>query len=489
MFNQDLHPNTYNKLRSIHKYYIDLYNAIYQLKAENEEELNSIYKMIKKELIESMKYLPQNIIKDILNIIPFNNRYTKSYLKLAKIIIDDCHVTKVKGILYSSNILFYKEYGINLNNSDDCKITDLENFDIHYYFEQNKLENQDIHTDNTIYRAIMNNDKERFIVFIESEEFDEDQKLVSCLYPQTNKGFSLLELCCYHGAVDCFKLLRTIFESEITKTCLKLSFLGGNAEIINECLKYQKPNEKCMKYAIISHNIDFVTFLMNEYNLEIDLEACIECHNLESLLVYFDQANDVKRCFVYSAKLNISSLSEYFLYNGADINKKDYNGKTALHYAARNNSKEMAKLLILHGADINEKDENRKTALHYEAENNCKETAELLILHGANIDEKDENGYTALHYAARNNSKETTELLILYGININEKDENGYTVLHLAAEFNSKETAELLISHCTNINEKDKYGKTTLHLAAENDSKDVVEILISHGININEKEK
>ena len=41
--------------------------------------------------------------------------------------------------------------------------------------------------------------------------------------------------------------------------------LGEKLEIMSECLKYQNPNEKCMEYAIISHNIDFVTFLMNEY--------------------------------------------------------------------------------------------------------------------------------------------------------------------------------------------------------------------------------
>ncbi|KAI5550271.1 protein ubiquitination, partial [Trichomonas vaginalis G3] len=53
---------------------------------------------------------------------------------------------------------------------------------------------------------------------------------------------------------------------------------------MSECLKYQKPNEKCMEYAIISHNIDFVTFLMNEYNMEIDLDYCGWYNNLESFL-------------------------------------------------------------------------------------------------------------------------------------------------------------------------------------------------------------
>ncbi|EAX93805.1 hypothetical protein TVAG_054100 [Trichomonas vaginalis G3] len=55
MSDQDVHPSKYNKLRSICKYCIDSYIALYQLKTENEEELKSIYKMIKTELIDSNK--------------------------------------------------------------------------------------------------------------------------------------------------------------------------------------------------------------------------------------------------------------------------------------------------------------------------------------------------------------------------------------------------------------------------------------------------
>ena len=168
----------------------------------------------------------------------------------------------------------------------------------------------------------MNNDKERFIQFTESDGFDKDQKLKSKLYPYYSKGYSLLELCCYHGVVDCFKLLRTKFNSEITQRCLQFSFLGGNPEIMSECLKSQKLNKECMKYAIISHNIDFVTFLMNEYYIEIDLEFCGIYNNLEAFLVYFDKYYKYKidHCFIKSAIFAIPSLCEYFISQGAKIN-------------------------------------------------------------------------------------------------------------------------------------------------------------------------
>ncbi|EAX90658.1 hypothetical protein TVAG_142020 [Trichomonas vaginalis G3] len=375
--------------------------------------------MIKTELIDSMKYLPKNVIKDILNIIPYNNRFTKSYLSLAKLISDEYLVKDVNNVISISNFLFYKEYGIKLDKSGD--------------FEKNKLRKLKVHTEDTIYRAIMNNDKERFIIFTEREGFNKNQLLKSDLYPYTKYGYSLLELCCYHGAVDCFKLLRTKFNSEITHECIELSFLGGNQEIMSKCLKYQKPSKECMKYAIISHNIDFVTFLMNEYNIKIDLEYCEIYKNLESFLVYFDQTNDINQCFVYSVMFNIPSLLDHFLSFDANINDKDKDGETALHMVTRKNSKEMAELLISHGANINEKDEKGRTALHIAARKNSKETAELLISHDANVNAKDKYGRTVLLFAVRKNSKETAELLISHGANINEKNPYGKTALHEAA--------------------------------------------------------
>ena len=111
---------------------------------------------------------------------------------------------------------------------------------------------------------------------------NENQRLHSDLYPHLYEGYLLLELCCFLGPVDCFKFLRTKFNSKITDTCPKLSFLGGNQEIMNECLKCQQPNNNSMFYVVISHNIDFVTFLMNQYKLEIDLYSGSRFSNFES---------------------------------------------------------------------------------------------------------------------------------------------------------------------------------------------------------------
>ncbi|EAY08448.1 ankyrin repeat protein, putative [Trichomonas vaginalis G3] len=475
MLDQEIKPNEYSELRNMYKDTIDLYNTLYQLKTKNEEDLNSIYKKIKTILINSRTYSPKRIIRDILSIIEYNNRYMKSYLKLAKLIYDDYHVTKVKNAWDISKYLFYKEYGIRIDYPSVCEYAPFSNLDIH--------------EENSIYRIIMDNDKESFISYTAQEGFNKYRRIENFLFPISIEGYTLLELCCYYGSVDCFKFLRSEFNSVITQQCLEVSFLGGNPEIISECLKYKTPNKECMKYAIISHNIDFVTFLINEYNIKIDLHFCIEYKNLESFLVYFDQTNNINKCFLYSTNFNIPSLSEYFLSLGANINEKNMDGDegTALQIAVTNNCKKLINLLLSHGINVNEKNYYANTALHIAVIFKRKEIIEQLISHGVNINEKDRRGRTSLHIAVGKNNNKIVDLLVSHCVNINEKDNDGDTALHIAA-YKTKEIVELLISHGANINEKDRHGRSALHIAASSFNKEIVELLISHGANVHEKD-
>ncbi|EAY04387.1 hypothetical protein TVAG_350620 [Trichomonas vaginalis G3] len=106
----------------------------------------------------------------------------------------------------------------------------------------------------------MNDDINSFITFTEKDGFDKDVRLQSDFYPRNHYGgFSLLDLCCYRGAISCFNYLRTKFNAKFDNDCLRLSFLGGNIDILNELLKDKKPTGPYeIEAAIISHNIDFI---------------------------------------------------------------------------------------------------------------------------------------------------------------------------------------------------------------------------------------
>ncbi|EAY12320.1 ankyrin repeat protein, putative [Trichomonas vaginalis G3] len=367
-------------------------------------------------------------------------------------------------------------------------------------------------------------------MFTEREGFDKDIMLKSDFYPcQEDKSLSLLELCCYHGAVNCFKFLRAEFNSKITETCLELSFLGENPDIMSECLKYIEPTASCMIMAIVSHNIDFVTFLLNEYNISIDdklfLHYCCMHQNLQAFLVYLHHTKSINICFVYSPSFNIPALCAHFLSYGIDVNKgEDQKGRTALHIAAKYNCKETTKFLISNGADVDAQDCNkhitplhlapkydhhqiadilinngadiniydyfRRTALHYTAinDNNSLKTAKILISHGINLNFRDGNGYTAVIYAVINNHFELADLLLSSGAST-DRFPHWDTILHFAASTKSTIFTKLLIEKDSYVDKRNRDGDTPLHITAMNDSRKNAEILISSGAKVNIKNK
>lgn len=80
-----------------------------------------------------------------------------------------------------------------------------------------------------------------------------------------------------------------------------------------------------------------------------------------------------------------------YILAGADVNAKDYEGRTALMNATMLNNIEQMKLLIAAGADVNAQDTEGHTAIMFVR---SAETAQLLIDAGADVNAKNKNGTT-----------------------------------------------------------------------------------------------
>ncbi|EAY11576.1 hypothetical protein TVAG_081480 [Trichomonas vaginalis G3] len=455
--------------------YVNAFDKLYKINSWNVEEIDGIFHDIKSNLIDTNRYTPSQILDIIAETSKYRNRFIKSYWVLFKKFFDEYRPTQLSLTSPIWYYFIYQEYGIVFSESHKKNFKEYEE----------KGYTLDIHGEFTIFKAIMEHDKKSFIALTQEENFDINCRLTSIFYPDSEKGFTLLELCCYHGSVDCFKFLRTEFKFAITPKCLQFSFLGGNPDIMSECLKYIKPGQECMKYAIISHNIDFVSFLINEFGLELDLQSCCVFNNLTCYLIFFDIKHDIDKCFIYSPSFKIFSVFRFFDSLKRDINAKELNSKTALYFAAQFDSHDIAKLLLSQHADFEVKDNEGKTPLHYASKNNCKTTLELLISYGACINEKDYNEKTPLHYAVIENRKDTSDTLIFYSANVNIGDKEGMTVLHYAVQHDDRETADILLKHSANINAVTSSKMTPLLLAAKNNSNEMVKLLISHRADVN----
>ncbi|EAX89791.1 hypothetical protein TVAG_366950 [Trichomonas vaginalis G3] len=342
-------------------------------------------------------------------------------------------------------------------------------------------------------------------------------------------SFSVIEAAAYFGSVNIFKFLRSEFQFKITHKCPEMSIIGGNTDIINECIKLDHFIWSKIRTAAICHNNEFLDYMLNQEKFNPSninsylIKDTIISHNLKLLLQMHkcDAATVIPWCtaiplaytYLKKEELDFSNvdyddkcnLFRYavaynqidnckFLLNSVEdkqsiLSSKDNTKQTALHIAAQNNYKEMVEFLISQGIEINAIDNFGKTPLHQAAYFNFKEIVNILVLHGAEINRRNNEMKTPLQKAAENNSIGALEVLLSHGANINEKDNLGKTALHYMIEFNNQKIAEMLISNKADINAKDNDGSTPLHNAVEANNKKTVAFLISKGANIKIKNK
>lgn len=212
-------------------------------------------------------------------------------------------------------------------------------------------------------------------------------------------------------------------------------------------------------------------------------------------------------------KFNIAEWEEK-LKNGADINKPDAKGWTALDYAIRADSMEGVEFCIKNGADVNRKIEmyDYATPLHFAAKYSKKpEMIEILVKHGADVNAWDEWTGTPIHYAALFNSNpDIIRKMVELGADINICDRNTIfdfactnnsnleiikTIIRLGANFDIQDALcsvalnpnlnilKFILKLGGDINAKynDSMQDFPLHNAAMNDNSEILKFLLKKG--------
>lgn len=221
----------------------------------------------------------------------------------------------------------------------------------------------------------------------------------------------------------------------------------------------------------------------NEYDLP--LVIAIKSRNTEALDLLIKSGADVNKldakgcsALMFCAQCGDITYLNYLINSGADIDLQDEYNQTALIHSILHNKTETLTELIKAGADVNKTGYNFDTPLMYAVDSDIRFTS-LLINAKADINAKNLfTGYTPLIRAVRTNRMDVVNQLITSGADIHVKDESGMTALMHA--YNNTIILERLLLFNPLIDEQDNNGDTTLMHAANVGNLKSIMVLINH---------
>ncbi len=117
------------------------------------------------------------------------------------------------------------------------------------------------------------------------------------------------------------------------------------------------------------------------------------------------------------------------LAQGAQLESRDEQGRTALLVATHGNQVAAAKALIEAGADVNAKDTIDDSPYLYAGARGLNDILRLTLSHGADLQSTNRYGGTALIPAAERGHVETVQLLIDAGVDVNHLNRLHWTAL------------------------------------------------------------
>ena len=178
-----------------------------------------------------------------------------------------------------------------------------------------------------------------------------------------------------------------------------------------------------------------------------------------------------------AVKVNDLDAVRRLLGDGHDIERRDADGKTALHLAARGGNVSVVIGLLALGANIEALSKNLWTPLHLAAGRGRVQVIAALLNRGANIEARTKalvysdalpvGSETPLHIAAESGSYEAVAALLDGGANIEAQDVLNFTPLHVAAGQGKRKIAVELVKRGANVNAVNKMGATPIEYAIE----------------------
>lgn len=197
--------------------------------------------------------------------------------------------------------------------------------------------------------------------------------------------------------------------------------------------------------------------------------------------------NDGLSPLVSSVRNGLGDIALFLIQSGADANiDSRYPYRPALTEAAMNGDEKLTEALLKVGADVNKADFDGKTALQFALGRNEREkAAKLLYSAGGRLGKisKDDQVNPMMDHACSLGFTEVVSQLIQYGVKPNAH------FATMAAQEGKSEVLKLLISAGLDVNQKNDKGDAVLFSAVSSGDVDCVKILVENGADINFEKK
>lgn len=291
-------------------------------------------------------------------------------------------------------------------------------------------------------------------------------------------GFSPLHLCISSAAVnrdECFvyMLERGFDDDQLTgtgQTCLLLAAEAANVVILKRLLADGHDTNvpdmygrTCLQAACSTGNAAAVEALLeNEaevdkvgYNGTYPIHEAVSGGNvavLHALLRYQVSINVVEPNYqqtplMWAAQLGLGDMARQLILYGAEVNARDYQGKTAAHYAAMTNTVDIYHALREAEADFDVRDDIGDTPLHLAAKYNAFRFAQEVLHGGAYPSFQNDVGDQPAHIAAQFNQVALLQVIAQYDEHIGRCNYAHLTPLGVAKFHGSREAQEFLTQH------------------------------------------